>query len=407
MAAWQPTIDLEPAFLAVAEKEVARMSQWFYRTPMLVSAERYAELARLQDLLYRAIRFFVVHYADYSSLLTLNPKAQEIVARASAHPYRVGTYRPDFVISTENEIKICEINARFPLNGYFNAAVTECIVHQLADELGIPKPPYVNRKFLAYLNTYFGELTDVCILKSPGDRPMDLRLYSKIFELSGIPFAVIEPDQLAGQMARLSTAAVINELNQMDLEMLDPTLIEKTAAANSLNDLRTIFLVHDKRFLSVLWNTSFLADFLTDQEISFLTRHIIPTYTRVQAPELWQQARAQKEGWIIKPFLLGKSENTLAGCVTENARWQAAFDGADIEQMILQPFIPQKRFVASLGGRMYQDYVVGTFLGFDGEFFGPGRFRTSSFPVTNQGDDRKVAPLLVEDAGVFQSPFVL
>jgi hypothetical protein len=285
--------------------------------------------------------------------------------------------------------------------------VTECLAHQLADELGIPKPPYIARNFLAYLYAYFGELTNVCTLKSPADRPMDLRLYSRIFEMSGIPFAVIEPDELARQPARLSTAAVINELNQMDLEMLDLALIEKIAAANSLNDLRTIFLIHDKRFLSVLGNTSFLADFLTDQEISFLTRHIIPTYTRSQAPELWQQAWANKDGWILKPFLLGKSEKTLAGCVTEDARWQAAFEDADIEQMILQPFIPQKRFVASLGGRMYQDYVVGTFLGFDGEFFGPGRFRASSFPVTNQGDDRKVAPLLVEEAGVFRSPFVL
>lgn len=400
-------LNLEPAFLEVAHVEAQRMLQWFYKTPMRVSPERCDEMQQAQQLIYQVIVAFVTHYADYAALLPLTSKAREIVEIASQFAYRVGTYRPDFLISEQNEIKICEINARFPLNGYFNAAVTECIANQLAAEQGLILPQLENRKFLGYLSSYFGVFDRLCVLKSPADRAMDLRLYSQIFEKSGIPCTVIAPDQAAEHGELLRASAVINEFNQMDLETLDHATLETIAASNSLNDLRTIFLVHDKRFMTVLSNRAFLADFLSPDESEFLCQHVIPTYLRSQNGEIWEQARAGKDDWLLKPYLLGKSESLYAGCVTEEPRWQAVFASAEIEQMVLQPFIAQKRFVASLDGRMYQDYVVGTFLCFDDQFFGFGRFRTSSFPVTNQGDDRKVAPLVIPGAGQLATPFVL
>jgi hypothetical protein len=93
--------------------------------------------------------------------------------------------------------------------------------------------------------------------------------------------------------------------------------------------------------------------------------------------------------------------------VTEEEQWQHAFQSPDIEKMVLQPFFRQKQFVAPLEGRMYMDYVVGSFLCFEDEFLGPGRFRASSFPVTNQGDDRKVAPFVTAQPYPFKSPFIL
>jgi hypothetical protein len=398
---------LEPAFLEVAENEIARISQWFHKAPMLVSPARCEELHTLQQLLYRAIRFFVAHYDEYASLMPLSPKGRRIVEIASQRPYRTGTYRPDFVIGQDKAIRVCEIGCRFPLDGFFNAGVTELIACRLAAEQGMDQPPSRYRRFLDHLTGYFGPFERVCALKSPADRPMDLRLYTQIFEKSGIPCTVHTPAEIARQPELLSGAAVIDEFNQMDLETLDDAIIAQLAAANSLNDLRTKFLIHDKRFLSVLTNQDFLAQFLNADEIAFLTQHIAPTYTRSQRPDLWEQARADKDGWIIKPYLLGKSAGILAGWVTEEEQWQHAFQSPDIEKMVLQPFFRQKQFVAPLGGRMYMDYVVGTFLCFEDEFLGPGRFRTSSFPVTNQGDDRKVAPLVIEQPGLLKSPFVL
>ncbi len=398
---------LELVFLEVAENEITRVGQWFYKTPMLISAARYEELRTLQQLLYRAIRFFVMHYDEYEHLLPLSLKAKRIVEIAAHRPYRVGTYRPDFVIGLDGQIRVCEIGCRFPLDGFFNAGVSEVIASRLAAEQGVDQPPTRYRRFLDHLIEYFGEFAQVRALKSPVDRPMDLRLYTQILEKSGIPCTVHTPGDIAEQPDLLADAAVIDEFNQMDLEAFDDAVIDKLATANSLNDLRTKFLIHDKRFLSVLSNRAFLASFMTEDEIGFLTQHVAPTYTRAQRPDLWAQAKADKDGWIIKPYLLGKSAGVLAGWVTEEDRWQEAFQSLDIENMVLQPFIRQKRFVAPLEGRMYMDYVVGSFLCFEDEFLGPGRFRASSFPVTNLGDDRKVAAFVTEQPYPFKSPFVL
>ncbi len=398
---------LEPAFLAVAEKEIARISQWLYETPMLVSSARNQELHTLQQLLHKSIRFFVTHYDEYEPLLPLSARARRIVDIASQRPYRVGTYRPDFVIGQDKQIRVCEIGARFPLDGFFISGILECMAHQLVAAQGVDRPPTRYRRFLDHLTGYFGPFERVCALKSPVDRPQDLRLYTQIFEMSGIPCPVYTPSEIAAQPDLLTNAAVVDEFNQMDLEAFDDEVIEELALANSLNDLRTKFLIHDKRFLSVLSNRTFLGNFLNEDEIAFLTQRIAPTYTRTQAPELWAQTQADKDGWILKPYLLGKSAGILAGWVTEEERWQEAFQSDDIEKMILQPFIRQKQFVAPLDGRMYMDYVTGTFLCFGDEFFGPGLFRASSFPVTNQGDDRKLAAFVTEQLGLLKSPFVL
>lgn len=398
---------LEPAFLAIAAKENERIAPWFYEAPMLISPARYEELRALQQLLYKAIRYFVAHYEAHKSLLPLSPRGQRIIEIAAQHPYRVGAYRPDFVIGRDGQIRVCEIGARFPLDGFFMAGMFEIRTSQLTAVQGVNQPPTHYRRFLNQLLDHFGAFNQARALKSPADRPMDLRHYMPILQQSGIPATLHTPDEIAAQPDLLENAAVIDEFNQMDLEALDDAVIEKLAAANSLNDLRTKFLIHDKRFLSVLSNQSFLANFLTAEEIEFLTQHVAPTYTRAQRPDLWAQAAADKDNWIIKPQRIGKSVGVMAGWVTEETEWRNAFDAPTIETMVLQPFFQQKQFVASLGGRRYMDYVVGCFLCFENEFLGPGPFRASSFPVTNQGDDRKVGGFVVEQPGSLKSPFVL
>ncbi len=295
----------------------------------------------------------------------------------------------------------------FPLNGYFFSGFSEIIANQLAAEHGLNQPQCETSRFFDYLDRYFGGIRQVCALKSPSDRTMDLRYYSQIFENSNIPCDTFTPDNISEKIDILSDAAVVNEFNQMDLETLDLKIIEKIASSNSLNDMRSIFLIHDKRFMSILANQTFLSKFLTDAEIEFLSQHIIPTYTRAQRSDLWDDARKNKNQWILKPYLLGKSQNLFAGCVTEPSHWQNVFESGMLEHDILQPFVQQKRFIATLDNRMYQDYVVGTLLCFDDQFFGPGIFRTSSFPVTNLGDDRKVAPFVTDTIDRFETTFTL
>ena len=43
------------------------------------------------------------------------------------------------------------------------------------------------------------------------------------------------------------------------------------------------------------------------------------------------------------------------------------------------------------------EYIAGTILRVDEEYFGTGLFRSSSLPVLNKGDDRKVGIVLADE----------
>jgi hypothetical protein len=399
-------LTFEEAYLEIARKEVERISQWFHKTPMLISYSRFEELKRVQQLLHKAICFFVSHYSRYEHLMPMTKEVLEILEICSRYPYRVGTYRPDFVISEDNKIKICEINARFPLNGYFVSGFSELIADNLAEGKKLESRRKEYDGFFAYLHKYFGDFDRVCVLKGQ-DKPQDIRYYVPIFEKTGICCEVITSDEIDQRTEILENSAVINEYNQMELLTLSKDTIHKLACANILNDLRTVFLIHDKRFLSVLSNPTFLSGFLGDDDTGFLIDHVIPTYIPMQCPNLWENARREREKWVLKHHLLGKSENLYVGEVTSGEIWENIFKTGINDRMVLQPFIKQKKFPAPFGDKKFEEYVVGTLLCFDDCFFGAGIFRASSFVATNQGDDRKIAPLTTDQINKFDNTFVL
>ena len=97
----------------------------------------------------------------------------------------------------------------------------------------------------------------------------------------------------------------------------------------------------------------------------------------------------------------------FAGPLTDAAEWQALFDTGRADRMVLQEYVPQRRFRGTIGGQAYRDYAAGTLLFFEEGYFGPGLFRTSSYPVTNKVDDRKIAPLVTPDADRFEPDNVI
>lgn len=62
--------------------------------------------------------------------------------------------------------------------------------------------------------------------------------------------------------------------------------------------------------------------------------------------------------------------------------------------LVLQKWVPQRTFEGNIGNKKFNDYVTGTFLFFDNNYFGFGPFRTSSLQVANQIDHRKAFALL-------------
>jgi hypothetical protein len=381
------------SFCKVAEHHIPYLSQWFADQPAVILPSKYQEFKKLQQILFKAICHFQEHLSEFVHLFPLSGFIEKLIRICAPYPYRIGTYRPDFLIDGGGNILICEIGARFPLNGYFLSGFAEQ-VGRLKFPL-LPHPPQrAFDSFLDYLFGYWGGVfNEVCVLKG-ADRPCDIKYYVPFFEEMGIKVTLLSPETLSQNPSLLEGKAVINEFNQMEMMSCSMEVLEAIAASNALNDMRTIFLLHDKRFLSVLCNSDFTSHFLSDEERLFLQQRLIPTYTASHAPEKWREAKENKDMWLLKHALLGKSERLFAGPLCSTKEWEALFLSKDLSNMVLQPFILQKSFSFSIGSSLYTDYVTGTLLCGDSAFFGPGLFRTSSCAVANRTDDRKMAPFI-------------
>jgi hypothetical protein len=328
-----------------------------------------------------------------------------ILALCKDVPYRTGTYRTDFLIDENRQIRLIEITCRFALNGLLRAG----FLHLMADRF-LQDKPQVRRidqysAFFDKLLAYFGEFSHVCLLKD--DSFNEGRYFGPLFRNAGYPVHVIELDDISNRLDLPENAAVIGQLTHDELCALPPQALEKIIHSNLINDLRTVFLVHDKRFFSVLGHDDFLNQAMSKTEAELFRAHLVPTWAWNERRDLWAQAQQHKDEWIIKPRALGMGIGVKAGCLTDEAEWQSIFSQANVEDLTLQPYIPQTRFHGQVGEEERHDYVVGTLLFFEDNFFGPGVFRASSYPVTNQGDTRRLAHVVTGDTQCFERDMIL
>ena len=189
-----------------------------------------------------------------------------------------------------------------------------------------------------------------------------------------------------------------------------------------LNDFRTIFLAHDKRFLHLIFVDEFTRHCLTEEETTFLRQHTIPTYLpqkgeidngqlTIDNSEIWGDALVHKDKYILKPYDLGKSVGLYAGVMTDEETWRSLIINCQLSNVnsnyILQPFIQQRTYPCEWEGKHYDEYVCGLMLCMDDRYFDSGVFRTSSAPVTNKVDDRKMFVIHSDDEELKKYCFVL
>ncbi|MBM4459801.1 MAG: hypothetical protein FJ011_18905 [Chloroflexi bacterium] len=385
--------ELYTNFLELAKTAVPYFGQWTYTHPMIVTQETNETMRFLQKAMYTSIRHFVENYDAYRHLMPVSEQVSAILSLCKDVPYRPGTYRTDFLIDENKRIRLIEITCRFALNGFLRSG----FFHLLADRFIQEHPQVVKidpyTAFFDELAAYFGAFSHVCLLKD--DKFNEGRYLKLLFQSAGYPVHVLELDDIPARLDLLEHAAVIGQLRHDELCALSLPVVERIIHSNLINDLRTVLLIHDKRFFAVLGNDDFLHTALSKANAERFRAHLVPTWGWHERRDLWAQARQHKEDWVIKPRALGMGIGVKAGCLTAEAEWQAVFSQADVEDLTLQPYVPQARFHGWVGEEeRREDYVVGTLLFFEDHYFGPGLFRASSCPITNQGDDRKIAPLV-------------
>lgn len=430
----------EVCFQLFADK-TAYYHQWYHDRPMLITSERRDELRRMQALLYKCIVYMAEHYREWVPLyMPLDDKVMEILDRQSRYPFRAGAYRPDYLISEDGRLLLVEITSRFFGHGIWANYPSVVKAEQFMAEH--PDASWENRydELLTYMRDAIPANSPVYVLKS-GDRGSESTFYTKFYEYYGHEVTIYEAAEVEANIDKWShDAVVLSALNQHDLLSFKMETLQAMIDARMLNDFRTIFLMHDKRFLSLIFVDEFTQQCLTEDETDFLRHHTIPTYlppsTPLPAgegsgvgPEIWEDALAHKDKYILKPYDLGKSVGLYAGVMTDEETWRNIIQTQAPEQApqppeggeaarletpplggwgaILQPFIHQRTYPCVWEGRHYEEYICGMMLCMDDRYFDSGMIRTSSAPVTNKVDLRNFCVIHSDDEELKKDCYIL
>jgi hypothetical protein len=387
----------EVCFQLFAEK-TDYFHHWYHAKPMLITSERRDELRRMQALLYKCIVYMAEHYREWvPKYMPLDNKVMEILDRQSRYPFRAGAYRPDYLISEEGKLLLVEITSRFFGHGIWGGYPSVVKAEQMM--AANPGVSWENRynELLTYMRDIIPAGSPIYVLKS-SDKTGEIALYKKFYEYYGHEVTIYEAAEVEEHIEQWShNAVVISALNQHDLLTFQMETLQAMIDARMLNDFRTIFLAHDKRFLRLIFVDEFTRECLTEEETKFLREHTIPTYMYSCHPEKWKDALTHKDQYILKPYDLGKSVGLYAGEMTDEETWKKSLEASEKGGFILQPFIKQRTYPCEWEGKHYDDYVCGLMLCMDDRYFDSGMFRTSSAPVTNKVDDRKMCVIHSDD----------
>ena len=349
--------------------------RWYHEKPMVITPERNAELRRMHSILYKCIEYMAANYADFTDkYMPLSEKEMEILEYQGKYPFLAGTFRPDYLVSDEGELKLCEITSRFFGHGIFMSYFAEAAAEKFMEKYPGSKRESLYGQMMQSALDIVGDKEEIYVLKS-SDKTSEIKLYKPFYKYFGKKVTILEADEVESRINDWNGKFVISALNQMDILSYSMDTIKAMIDSRMYNDFRTVFLIHDKRFMRLWFMPEFTRNFLTDLK----------------------KAYADKNGYILKHFRLGKSEKVYAGPLTDGNKWKELFDDGSIRDMIIQPFLYQKSYRTVWEGTPFNDYICGMMLCIDDKYFDSGLFRTSSCPVTNMVDDRKAFPLVTDD----------
>ena len=245
--------------------------------------------------------------------------------------YQLGLYRPDILFHQGNtfqinngdrsfQAKICEINARFGLNGYF---LSSLLCSTNAQNRLSTKYSHLIETIIQSLN--FNPNKSMFIIKGK-EHGYDIHLFKQYWEkkyhqqcLIVHPYQlIIRNNQLIDETNHWPIEQCLLELHQDEILELSEEILEyflKNDRLNYFNDFRTIFLVHDKRLFSLLSNQAFLYALTNDHQLIF--GQFIPlTYVIKTIPDYLRKSIIDNKGhWIIKSNNAGKGENVFIGSI--------------------------------------------------------------------------------------------
>lgn len=339
-----------------------------------------------------------------------------------------GNMRPDILVpvtgSETPEFRVCEINARFPINLlYFHAssyeALTSCAQHtpfELATnhitlfdgllELFDKKPVHFVREKAGIPSNspLFGLLEKRTGVKPRIVSPSSLRLVPDATRRTGFilccvwgadPEVKAQPSQLMNVNGEL-----LEEVQQVGLQLFDyelftlSTEMVRHIALCCTNDIRSVFIAHDKRILGIILqelDTLVKRQALSPSQAQILRKGIIPTILpgSTELKDIFNCSRNNpqtKDGFILKPVREARGSGIVLGKDLSVDQWESIITSlehlsfqASETQYMLQPLLQLQSFnwFWDEERKVQKSRVVGTYYSVNGRFKGLGMWRTA------------------------------
>lgn len=368
--------------------------------PVLIAPAYLARLDRLNQLLDKALRAIVEQYfgdPHIRSIYALPEPMEAILRLARARPYQVGWYRPDLVHDTDGRPRVCEIGARYPLNGWM---VSERAAEALAPHaVGAGLGAVTGHGFVDALCGRYRAGETVAMLHA-GEAGTEIFLFAEALRERGIGFLPVSPSAITLEGGRLHTAGrvidhVILEMDRSELPLIPgEVLCHLIDTGTYFNDVRTLILVHDKRVLAVLWDDVIRRSLLPADEAEELRAFLIPSWTVADASGC-EALLTRDEDMIAKRSSGGRGIDALVRRECGEAAWRARVE-RDWSKDMYQHYLAQHDYGAP--GDARATHLIGLQLCRDATSYGPGIFRGSSASVINLHGDRGLiyVPLIAQ-----------
>ncbi|KAL1409567.1 hypothetical protein Q8F55_003552 [Vanrija albida] len=377
------------------EWEASAMSPYALYVPPGRVAELFDLWAALHPALVHLVRGWFSS-PERAAAIPLPPKIARVLAALDAtREFTLGSIRPDYLIpEADAPLRVCEINARFPFNGFMHALMHDDAV----GAAGLVPPGYGStilpgRDVLAAFDALTDPARPIAVVADAECGPN--RVYGLALYLSTHPTArVVRPAELRVADGRLTDAkgALLDQvwlqLHQRELEALDEDVLLALGQVCH-NNLRTIYLVHDKRLLGVIRRElpSLLGAGVIDvRQADALRNGLAETYAPGDAAYAAAADPATRAEWTLKLAQSGKGAGMVFGKDAPEDEWARLIKAGG---HILQRYYPSRRVDlvvhdrarAGATPRRVSWPVVGTFMVVGRTLLGTSTFRTNDSDV--------------------------
>lgn len=372
-------------------------------SPFLFDIESYKSLAVLHEALVKGVREVVLNWSTNSTLqahLPVHPRIARLLMNAPDHHYDIGTLRPDILFDKRGSFQVCEINGRFPLNCFITGALLNNGVHHesmrrdsILAEHNVCSISSIT-SFLPKLKQRLVAHDNVVFLLHGREKMHDIAM---VEDAMSIHVRHCSPDQLAlspcpekglhlkeanGSFTPIRSCII--ELHQDEfLEMRDEildALAELCFKGHAINDLRTIFLAHNKNILHLLCSDILKLD---PETSAVLQKHIVPTIPAQHVTSDFHDFAPSS--LLLKPGSLGKSDGILLQKNMSDEKFFEQVSSKSVESPhVVQAYVEPRTFeIVDNECNIREMTAVGIILSFDGTFYGPGLVRSSVGDVSS------------------------